>query len=139
VATGTRNVLRSIGGVVGVAVSTAAHYAASDRALRRTIPDALRKRVLDGTWRLGEKGTAEYEPAILSARMEGFRVVFIILVPMMVACLFASFFVADVILKGDAKNEEPEQIRRESVAGSLRVSLERSLQGEFQSGRRVGE
>lgn len=103
VATGTRNVLRSLGGVVGVAVSTAAQYAASDKAMQGKVPDSLRARVLDGTWRVGEKGTERFENDIMDARMEGYRVVFIMLVPLMGLCLLASFFVADVVLKGDVK------------------------------------
>lgn len=85
-----------------------------------------------------------YEPDILDARMEGFRIVFIIMVPMMVACLFASLFVADVILKGDARNEEPvrepQHLRRDSVEQSSRGSAGRSIGAEeVESGRRVSE
>ncbi|KAM0400649.1 hypothetical protein ACHAPZ_005721 [Fusarium culmorum] len=52
VATGTRNVFRSLGGVVGIAVSTAVHYAVLDKALQtdNTIPEWLRGSVLDGAW-----------------------------------------------------------------------------------------
>ncbi|PGH29676.1 hypothetical protein GX50_07561 [[Emmonsia] crescens] len=73
--------------------------------MRRMVPDSIRALVLDGTWRVGEKGTEKFKPDILDARMEGFRVVFISLVPLMGLCLLASFFIADVILKGDAKKE----------------------------------
>ncbi|KJK80990.1 hypothetical protein H634G_03523 [Metarhizium anisopliae BRIP 53293] len=114
VATGTRNVLRSLGSVFGVAVSTSAYYAVLDKALRRSVPDSLRARVLNGTWRIGETDTERFESDILNARMQGFRVVFIILVPLMAVCLLASFFVADVVLTGDAEKQEPKDTDEES-------------------------
>ncbi|KID83331.1 hypothetical protein MGU_09422 [Metarhizium guizhouense ARSEF 977] len=114
VATGTRKFLRSLGSVVGVAASTSTYYAVLDKALWHTVPDSLRVRVLDGTWRIGEKSTEQFESDILDARMEGFRAVFITLVPLMVLCLLASLFVADVILKGDAGKEESKGQDEES-------------------------
>jgi MFS family permease len=114
VATGTRNVLRSLGGVVGIAVSTAAYFAVLGAALRQTVPSSLRERVLDGTWRIGEKGTEEFQSDILDARMHGFRIVFIIAVPLMALCLLASLFVADLVLKGDAKKEELQEKNQDS-------------------------
>jgi hypothetical protein len=113
VVTGTRNVLRSLGGVVGVAVSTAAQYAVSDNALRGTVPDSLRARVMDGTWHIGEIGTEDYESDIIDARMKGFQTVFIILVPLMGLCLLASLFIADLELKGDAKKEDSKEKNEE--------------------------
>ncbi|RGP70081.1 hypothetical protein FSPOR_4193 [Fusarium sporotrichioides] len=103
VATGTRNVFRSLGGVVGIAVSTAVYYAVLDKALRTndTIPDWLRDSVLDGTWSIEDPGPEQFVSAILNARMQGFRVIFIITVPLMALCLGASFLVDDIILKGD--------------------------------------
>lgn len=108
VATGTRNVFRSLGGVVGIAVSTAVYYAVLQKALQQNnnIPEWLRDSVLDGTWSANNPATKDYESAILSARMQGFRVIFIITVPLMASCLGASFLVDDVILKGDITHQE---------------------------------
>ncbi|KAL6922248.1 hypothetical protein FSHL1_006212 [Fusarium sambucinum] len=107
VATGTRNVFRSLGGVVGIAISTAVHYAVLDKALQKnkTIPDWLRDSVLDGTWSVQDASTEQHMGAILDARMQGFRVIFIITVPLMALCLGASFLVDDIILKGDDQND----------------------------------
>ncbi|KAK2680757.1 Major facilitator superfamily [Fusarium oxysporum f. sp. vasinfectum] len=104
VATGTRNVFRSLGGVVGIAVSTAADYATLSKALSQTsaVPEWLRDRVLDGTWAVEDPKTAEFESAIIDARMQGFRVIFITTIPLMALCLLASSFVDDILLKGDA-------------------------------------
>ncbi|EGU76584.1 hypothetical protein FOXB_12883 [Fusarium oxysporum f. sp. conglutinans Fo5176] len=104
VATGTRNVFRSLGGVVGIAVSTAAYYATLSKALSQTsaVPEWLRDRVLNGTWAVEDPKTAEFESAIIDARMQGFRVIFITTIPLMALCLLASSFVDDILLKGDA-------------------------------------
>ncbi|KAF5633402.1 major facilitator superfamily transporter [Fusarium sp. NRRL 52700] len=104
VATGTRNVFRSLGGVVGIAVSTAAYYATLSKALSQdsAVPKWLRDRVLDGTWVVGDPNTAEFERAIIDGRMQGFRVIFITTIPLMALCLLSSFLVDDVVLKGDA-------------------------------------
>ncbi|EXK88784.1 hypothetical protein FOQG_08074 [Fusarium oxysporum f. sp. raphani 54005] len=104
VATGTRNVFRSLGGVVGIAVSTAAFYATLSKALSQTsaVPEWLRDRVLNGTWAVEDSKTAEFESAIIDARMQGFRVIFITTIPLMALCLLASSFVDDILLKGDA-------------------------------------
>ncbi|KAK7420234.1 hypothetical protein QQX98_002889 [Neonectria punicea] len=111
VATGTRNVLRSFGGVVGIAVSTAGYYAVLDKALQhnRTVPDWLRGRVLDGTWSIGDEGTDQFGSDILDARMSGFRVVVFMSVPLIALCLIASVFIADIILKGGAEPEPTEK------------------------------
>ncbi|KAF4443934.1 DHA14-like major facilitator efflux transporter (MFS transporter) [Fusarium acutatum] len=103
VATGTRNVFRSLGGVVGIAVSTAAYYATLSKALSQSsvLPQWLRDRVLDGTWAVGDPNTAEFERAIIDARMQGFRVIFITTIPLMALCLLSSFLVDDIVLKGD--------------------------------------
>ncbi|OBS25307.1 hypothetical protein FPOA_05840 [Fusarium poae] len=113
VATGTRNVFRSLGGVVGIAVSTATYYAVLSKSLGEAVPDWVRDTVLDGTWRAGDSGTSEYESNILEARMEGFRAVFIMSVPMMAICLLASLLVADIILKGDNDNVSEETRSRD--------------------------
>ena len=38
--------------------------------------------------------------------MQGFRVIFIITVPLMALCLGASFLVDDIVLKGDSAQQE---------------------------------
>lgn len=111
VATGTRNVFRSLGGVVGIAVSTAVYYAVLENNLRQNnnIPDWLRDSVLDGTWPVNDPSITEYKSAILNARMQGFRVIFIMTVPLMALCLGASFLVDDIILKGDHGRGQREE------------------------------
>ncbi|KAJ4022598.1 hypothetical protein NW752_000196 [Fusarium irregulare] len=125
VATGTRNVFRSLGGVVGIAVSTAVYYAVLQKALQRNaaIPEWLRDSVLDGTWSASDPATKDYESAISSAHMQGFRVIFIITVPLMALCLGASFLVDDIVLKGDSaqqkrRDEHGEGQERATTAGS---------------------
>lgn len=105
--TGTRNVLRSLGGVAGVAVSTAAYHSVMASSLSGTVPGTLRESVLDGSWRPGDAGAEQWESAILGARMEGFRTVFIMQIPLMALCLLGSLFIADIVLQGDAKKEQP--------------------------------
>jgi hypothetical protein len=126
VATGTRNVFRSLGGVVGIAVSTAVYYAVLDKALQQNdkIPDWLRDSVLDGTWSANDPATSDYESAILNARMQGFRVIFIVTVPLMALCLGASFLVNDIILKGDVDQNEG---RGESEGAATATAIARDV------------
>ncbi|RBR03240.1 uncharacterized protein FIESC28_11794 [Fusarium coffeatum] len=132
VATGTRNVFRSLGGVVGIAVSTATYYAVLQKALQQnaTIPEWLRDSILDGTWSASDPVTKDYESAILSARMQGFRVIFIITVPLMALCLGASFLVDDIVLKGDSaqqeRRDESSEGREQATASRLRSDEKRS-------------
>jgi hypothetical protein len=105
VATSTRNLLRSLGGVAGVAVSTAVQFAVTEAALRSRVPADLVPIVLEGRWRLGDPTNAVQDDAILAARMKGFQAVFAMLVPLMAICLLGSFFVSDEILKGDEKGD----------------------------------
>jgi hypothetical protein len=116
VATGTRNVFRSLGGVVGIAVSTATSYAVMSKALGKAVPDWVRDDVLDGSWRISKSGTNEYDRDILNARMQGFRAVFIMSVPLMAVCLIVSLLVADIILKGDNASEETSSHNSEERA-----------------------
>lgn len=106
--TGTRNVLRSLGGVAGVAVSTAAYHSVMASTLGKTVPETLRKSVLEGSWRPGDEGSERWEADILGARMEGFRTVFIMQIPLMAVCLLGSLFIADLILQGDPKKEQSQ-------------------------------
>ncbi|KAF9772489.1 hypothetical protein IL306_009793 [Fusarium sp. DS 682] len=130
VATGTRNVFRSLGGVVGIAVSTAAYYAVLERALHQShiIPGWLRGRILDGTWAAGDANTKGFEGAILDARMQGFRVIFIMTVPLMALCLLASFMVDDIILKGDRGQfhiRERDQGSKQTTTGMAPSEIKR--------------
>lgn len=59
VATGTRNVLRSLGGVIGDAVSTVVYYVVLAKGLQEGVPTWLHSGVLDGTWILCIKGTEQ--------------------------------------------------------------------------------
>ncbi|PNP80510.1 hypothetical protein FNYG_06109 [Fusarium nygamai] len=120
VATGTRNVFRSLGGVVGIAVSTAAYYATLNKTLSqpKAVPEWLRDRVLDGTWAVGDPTTVEFESAIIDARMQGFRVIFITTIPLMALCLLASFLVDDIVLKGDAAQREMRERGQATKPGS---------------------
>ena len=63
---------------------------------------------MDGSWKIGEADTLEFQSIILDAKMKGFQVIFIILVPLMGLCLLGSFFVTDIVLKGDAKKNDKE-------------------------------
>ncbi|KAJ5719087.1 Major facilitator superfamily domain general substrate transporter [Penicillium malachiteum] len=101
VATSTRNLLRSLGSVFGVAISTAVQNAAIKSSLYSVIPSETLSEVLEGSWSSSDTSTKEYRSQILDAKMKGFRVVFIILVPIMCVCFLGTFFVADRMLKGD--------------------------------------
>jgi MFS family permease len=110
VATSTRNLLRSLGGVTGVAVSTAVQYGITEAAMRARVSEELTRTVMDGRWRAGAPATIGHDTAILDARMKGFQAVFALLVPLITLCLVGSFFVSDKVLEGDKKqNERPTQ------------------------------
>ncbi|KAJ5263327.1 Major facilitator superfamily domain general substrate transporter [Penicillium angulare] len=111
VATSTRNLLRSLGSVFGVAISTAVQNAAIKLSLRDAIPSDLLSEVLEGSWSSGDASTEKYRSRILDAKMQGFRVVFIILVPIMCLCSIGNFFVADTALKGDAQRQNQERLK----------------------------
>lgn len=123
IVTGSRNVLRSLGGVAGIAVSTAISYAVTDTALQRSVPSSLRESVLNGTWNLGDVGTEAFQSDILEARMKGYRAVFIMQVPLMALCLLVSLFVADMALKDDAERRhgapKPNDQERQVASSAL--------------------
>lgn len=106
VATSTRNLLRSLGGVAGVAISTALQYGVTEAALKAWIPSNLVPVVMKGHWQPGDDATAGLDTLILDARMKGFQAVFAMLVPLITICLIGSFFVSDKVLMGDEKQEE---------------------------------
>ncbi|RYP24450.1 hypothetical protein DL765_000470 [Monosporascus sp. GIB2] len=119
VATSTRNLLRPLGGVAGVAVSTAVVYAVTSSALRDALPPALFARVMDGGWQAGEAESAAFVAAILNARVRGYRVVFVMMTPLVGLCLLGSFFVHDEIRKGMRR-----ATRRQVAPGhSMRILL----------------
>ncbi|KAJ5117329.1 Major facilitator superfamily domain general substrate transporter [Penicillium atrosanguineum] len=72
VATSTRNLLRSLGSVFGVAISTAVQNTAIQWNLRGTIPSDLLSEVLDGNWSTSDVSTEEYRSQILDAGIKGF-------------------------------------------------------------------
>jgi len=89
VATGTRNLMRMLGAVTGLAVSTAVQYAVTQSAL----PDNGNAMV---------SGT-EASDVLADAKMKGVRAVFIIMVPLIALCGVGCFFVPDVVLEGDER------------------------------------
>lgn len=115
VATSTRNLLRCLGSVFGVAISTAVQNTATQGALRDTVPSDLLSEVPEGNWSISDS-SAEYRSQILDAKMKGFRVVFIILIPLMCLCFVGNFFVADTVLKSDV---EKDQEKRTTVDGGI--------------------
>ncbi|RYO88073.1 hypothetical protein DL762_003958 [Monosporascus cannonballus] len=70
------------------------------------LPPALFARVMDGGWQAGEAESAAFEAAILDARVRGYRVVFVMMTPLVGLCLLGTFFVHDKILKGDKAGDE---------------------------------
>lgn len=105
-ATSTRNLLRSLGGVAGVAISTALQYGVTEAALKSRIPSNLVPVVMKGHWQPGDAATTGLDTLILDARMKGFQAVFAMLVPLIILCLIGSFFVSDKVLPGDEKQDE---------------------------------
>lgn len=97
VATSMRNLLRSLGGVAGVAISTAVQYAVTEKALRSRVSADVAGEVLAGRWAVGDG----FEGEVLDARMQGFRAVFAVSVPLIAVCLVGSVFVEDEVLRGD--------------------------------------
>ncbi|KKY13852.1 putative c6 transcription [Diplodia seriata] len=77
VATSTRNLLRALGSVVGVALATAVQFAVMRGALPDALPRAAREGVLDGSWQApapsgGGGGDADWVvDAVLDAKMKG--------------------------------------------------------------------
>ncbi|KAJ5094566.1 major facilitator superfamily transporter [Penicillium angulare] len=93
VATSTRNLLRSLGSVFGIAISTATQQAVMQSALSNgTSPKPPEGYSFNSKTALAN---------VLDAKMAGFRIVFITLVPLICLCFFANFLVTDVVLTGD--------------------------------------
>lgn len=108
VATSTRNFLRSLGAVFGVAISTAVQSKLLRSTLRGKIPASLLSGVLNGSWSITSTSSEHDQGLILDAKMKSFRIVFIILVPLMSLCFIANFFVGDRKLQGDAEPEDQQ-------------------------------
>lgn len=87
VATSTRNLMRMLGAVTGLAVSTAVQYAVTESAL----PDG--KTPFD----------TEASDVLADAKMKGIRAVFTIMVPLMALCGIGCFFVPNSVLQGDER------------------------------------
>ncbi|KAH8893895.1 MFS general substrate transporter [Thozetella sp. PMI_491] len=101
VATSTRNLLRMVGAVTGLASSTALQFAVMTGALPENLPAHVRAQVLDGSWKTGVAETEAWDSSILDAKMQGVRAVFILLSPLVGLCLIGCYFVPSVPLRGD--------------------------------------
>jgi hypothetical protein len=89
VATSTRNLMRMLGAVTGLAVSTAVQYAVTESALPGSGNAAV---------------SASGRPDLLAeAKMKGIRAVFIIMVPLIALCGVGCFFIPNVVLLGDER------------------------------------
>lgn len=101
VATSTRNLLRSLGSVFGLAISTAAQRAAMQSAL----PSKAISSVNHGmSARMRE--TFQDNPSLLDAKMAGFRIVFLSLVPLISLCFVGNFLVQDVTLNDTTEDQK---------------------------------
>lgn len=89
VATSTRNLMRMLGAVTGLAVSTAVQYAVTQAAL----PDG---------YDIDTPGNAPFN-VLAEARMKGVRTIFIIMVPLIAVCGVGCFFVPNAVLEGDER------------------------------------
>ncbi|OTA57961.1 MFS general substrate transporter [Hypoxylon sp. EC38] len=106
VATSTRNMMRMLGSVFGLAIATTVQFQFMKLGLSDTVPPALRSRVIEGLWQRGEPGSEMWESAILDAKLNGVHAVFIMTVPMMALCLLSCFFIPNIRLNGDPKTSD---------------------------------
>ena len=79
--------VRMLGAVTGLAVSTAVQFAVTQAALPG-----------DGN---ALSSVTEASDALADAKMKGVRAVFIIMVPLIALCGVGCFFVTNIILEGD--------------------------------------
>jgi hypothetical protein len=95
VATSTRNLMRMLGAVTGLATSTAVQYAVTNSAL--------------------PSGTELSADGLAEAKMKGIGAVFIIMVPLIAMCGLSCFFVPNTTLLGDERQVVEREIpaRRE--------------------------
>lgn len=103
VATSTRNLMRMLGSVVGMALATAVQNAVMTAALPSEMPELLRASVIGGTWERGhgESGSEAWDSMILDAKMKGVHTVFVMLAPLMSLCLAGCWFIPNIALEGD--------------------------------------
>lgn len=103
VATSTRNLMRMLGSVVGMALATAVQNAVMRAALPSEMPELLRASVIGGSWERGDgdSGSDGWESIILDAKMKGVHMVFVMLVPLMSLCLAGCWFIPNIELEGD--------------------------------------
>jgi hypothetical protein len=87
VATSTRNLMRMLGAVTGLAVSTAVQYAVTESALPGSGSAAI--------------AGSEKSDLLTEAKMKGIRAVFIIMVPLIALCGAGCVFIPNVVLLGD--------------------------------------
>ncbi|KAI0834295.1 MFS general substrate transporter [Hypoxylon sp. FL0890] len=109
VATSTRNLMRMLGSVFGLAIATTVQFQFMKLGLSDAIPPALRSRVIEGLWQKGEPGSEMWESDILDAKLNGVHAVFIMTVPMMALCLLGCFLIPSIRLKGDPKSTDDEE------------------------------
>ncbi|KAI0133292.1 MFS general substrate transporter [Hypoxylon sp. NC0597] len=121
VATSTRNLMRMLGSVFGLAIATTVQFQFMKLGLSDAIPSALRSRVIDGLWQRGEAGSEMWESAILDAKLNGVHAVFIMTVPMTALCLLGCFCIPNIRLNGDRKTSDNEEKKEQS--GRRRLSL----------------
>ena len=95
VATSTRNLMRMLVAVTGLATSTAVQYAVTNSAL--------------------PSGTELSTDMLAEAKMKGIRAVFIIMVPLIAMCGLSCFVVPNTALLGDERQviERDTPVRRE--------------------------
>ncbi|KAH8651310.1 major facilitator superfamily domain-containing protein [Xylariales sp. PMI_506] len=107
VATSTRNLMRMLGAVAGMASCTAIQSAVMEAALPAALPSSIRDQVVSGTWERGQSGSASWDSDILDAKMKAIRVIFIVLVPLVATCLLGCYFIPNEVLPGDSKLSPP--------------------------------
>ncbi|KAJ5618422.1 Major facilitator superfamily domain general substrate transporter [Penicillium herquei] len=117
VATSTRNLLRSLGSVFGIAISTAAQRAVIKSYLNIHHASTEISGDKQNHMATREIGSVEHS-LILDAKMAGFRVVFISLVPLICLCFIGNFWVNDVTLSDDKKDEMNPLEDEEAPKGS---------------------
>ncbi|KAI1452286.1 MFS general substrate transporter [Annulohypoxylon moriforme] len=109
VATSTRNLMRMLGSVFGLAIATTVQFQFMKSGLSDAIPSDIRSRVIQGLWRRGEPGSEMWESQILDAKLRGVHAVFIMMVPMMAVCLLGCVFIPNVRLHGDPKTDDEKE------------------------------
>ncbi|OQE29416.1 hypothetical protein PENSTE_c002G04756 [Penicillium steckii] len=114
VATSTRNLLRSLGSVFGLAISTAAQRAAMQSALPNKTVSSINHGIS-----AKRRDTFEDKSSLLDAKMTGYRIVFLSLVPLISLCFVGNFLVQDVSL-----NDATEESSMASSSNGSEFSLQ---------------